>query len=463
MRRKKTCEICATPPAFPLAGASFTRRGFLHLTGLGLAGWFTTNAFSESLLHQRTAVAPRLHNTAKNCVLIFLEGAPSQTDTWDLKEGPWTPSSLAPTTFGEIRWPHGILGQTSAHLDKLAFVRTGMAWVQVHPLAQRWTQIARNPAGVLGNVAPHIGSVVAIESAASRRATDVLPTFVALEPARASSGYLSASNAPLALRVTGGPGTIPTISHRDGADRLDERLQLLAQLDPDRGGTLGKDATDFAALYDAATLITKTPEVAKIFNVSTADYKRYGSSKFGTELILAKQLVASNRGTRFVQTTFTGWDDHSNIYGALSTRCAAFDNAFAPFLADLAATPGSTAGKTLLDETLVVVYAEFGRTLGALNAQNGRDHHQRMSIVLAGGGVKGGRIIGKTNDLGDVAVEYGWSLERDIRPEDIASTMYSALGIDYTITRHDDPLNRGYEYVPSAKDGVYQPIDELFG
>jgi hypothetical protein len=69
---------------------------------------------------------------------------------------------------------------------------------------------------------------------------------------------------------------------------------------------------------------------------------------------------------------------------------------------------------------------------------------------------------GKTNDPGDVAVDYGWSLERDIRPEDLASTMYSALGIDYTTTRHDDPLNRGYEYVPSAKDGVYQPIDELF-
>lgn len=462
MRRKKSCEICATPPAFPLAGASFTRRGFLHLTGLGLAGWFTTNAFSESLLHQRSSVAPRLHNTAKNCVLIFLEGAPSQTDLWDFKEGSWTPSALAPTTFGDIRWPQGILGKTSAHLNKLAFVRTGMAWVQVHPLAQRWVQIARNPAGVLGNVAPHIGSVVSIESAAARRPTDVLPTFIALEPARASSGYFSASNAPLALRVAPAPGTISTISHRDGADRLEERLQLLAQLDPDRGGALGKSATDFGALYDAAQLITKAPEVAAIFNVSPADFQRYGSSKFGTELILAKQLVGANRGTRFVQATFTGWDDHNDIYSKLTPRCASFDNAFAPFLADLASTPGSDAGKSLLDETLVVVYAEFGRTLGALNAQNGRDHHQRMSIVLAGGGVKGGRVIGQTSALGDVAVDYGWSLERDIRPEDLASTMYSALGIDYTTTRHDDPLNRGYEYVPTAKDGVYQPIDELF-
>lgn len=129
---------------------------------------------------------------------------------------------------------------------------------------------------------------------------------------------------------------------------------------------------------------------------------------------------------------------------------------------DLVKTPGSAAGKTLLDETLVVVYAEFGRTLGPLNVQKGRDHHQRMSVVFAGGGVQGKRIIGKTNGVGDAATEYGWSADRNIRPEDIASTMYSALGIDYTTIRRDDPLGRGFEYVPFASDGVYQPVDELF-
>jgi hypothetical protein len=462
VKRKQSCEICATPPAFPLSGAQFSRRGFIRLGGLGLAGWFAGNAFSESLLHQRTSVAPRLHNTAKNCVLIFLEGAPSQTDMWDLKEGSWTPSGLAPTTFGDVRWPHGILGKTSVHLDKLAIVRTGLAWVAVHPLAQRWTQISRNPAGVLGNVAPHIGSVVSIESVSSRRDSDVLPSFVALEPARASAGYLSASNAPLTLRVNPTPGAIATMTHRDGALRLDERLQLLSQLDPDRDGALGKAASDFGALYDGAAKLTKSPEMASVFTVGTTDFQRYGKSKFGAELILAKQLVAADRGTRFVQATYTGWDDHNEIYGKLVPRCTTFDTAYAAFLDDLAGTPGSTPGKTLLDETMVVVYAEFGRTLGPLNVQNGRDHHQRMSIVFAGGGVKGGRVLGKTNDVGDAAVDYGWSLERDIRPEDIASTMYSALGIDYTTTRHDDPLNRGFEYVPTAKDGVYQPIDELF-
>src|ERR1051325_7584181 len=139
-----------------------------------------------------------------------------------------------------------------------------------------------------------------------------------------------------------------------------------------------------------------------------------------------------------------------------------FDPAFGALLNDLASTPGSESGKTQLDETLVVVLGEFGRTVGALNGQKGRDHFLRMSIVMAGGGVRGG-VIGKTDERGAGAAEYGWSANRDVRPEDVTSTIYSALGIDYTTVRKDDPLGRGFEYVPSAKDGVYGAVEEVFG
>ena len=124
--------------------------------------------------------------------------------------------------------------------------------------------------------------------------------------------------------------------------------------------------------------------------------------------------------------------------------------------------PGAGAGNTLLDETLVVVLGEFGRTVGVLNAQGGRDHFLRMSVVFAGGGVKGNTVIGKTDDKGSAAIEFGIAANRDVRPEDVASTIYSAIGIDYTTVRHDDPLNRGFEYVPFAKDGQYGPVNELF-
>jgi len=108
------------------------------------------------------------------------------------------------------------------------------------------------------------------------------------------------------------------------------------------------------------------------------------------------------------------------------------------------------------------VMAEFGRTVGALNNQDGRDHNLRMTSVWAGGGTRGGQVIGKTDATGNGVAEYGWSANRDVRPEDVTCTIYSALGIDYTTVRHDDPLGRGFEYVPFAKDGTYQPIGELW-
>jgi hypothetical protein len=460
-RTKKDCQICATPPAFPLTGATFTRRGFLRIGGLGLTASFFADALSPSLLQAAGSVSPRLHNTAKNCILIFLEGAPSHVDLWDFKEGPWTPATLQPTSYGAVRWPNGWLGKTAAHLDKLAIVRSAESWVAVHALGQLWAQIGRNPAGALGNVAPHIGSVVSIESQARRRVSDVLPSFISLETPRATSGYFSSTYGPLTLRLRGSAG-VSALNHPEGDARFTRRLELLNKLDPDREGVLGKQATDFGDFYPAAQRLTESPEIGALFELQKADRDRYGATQFGDSLLLARQILAADRGTRFVQTTYFGWDHHSDFYAQHAVTSERFDSGFSALLADLSATAGSVEGKTLLDETLIVVYSEFGRTVGPLNRQQGRDHFPRMSVVFAGGGVRGGRIIGKTDNLGDKVTEYGWRGERDVRPEDVAATIYSALGIDYTIIRYDDPLGRGFEYVPFAREGQYEPVSELF-
>jgi uncharacterized protein (DUF1501 family) len=221
--------------------------------------------------------------------------------------------------------------------------------------------------------------------------------------------------------------------------------------------------------YDQSKALMDAPNINALFSFSTAEHTTYGSSSFGDSLVIARNLVAARKGTRFVQATLNGWDHHSGIYdkpgqgvNSLYTQSAQFDPAFGALLTDLQAMPGSTSGKTLLDETLVVVLAEFGRTVGALNNQQGRDHNLRMTTVWAGGGIRGGLVIGKTDTTGNNVVDYGWSQNRDIRPEDVTCTIYSALGIDYTTVRHDDPLNRGFEYVPFAKDGTYKPVEELF-
>ena len=467
------CPDCTKASGFPLGKSEgFSRRRFMQIAGTGLVASYFADVLSPRLL-QAATTAPNvtLHNTAKNAIFIFLPGAPSNIDTWDLKEGPWTPADFNATSYDNntVRFPQGLMPQTAAQLGKMAFVRSGLSWAAVHTLGQAWAQIARNPGGATGSIAPHIGAVVALESQLNRLPSDVLPGFIALNSAGIpSSGYFAAKYAP--FQVVPAATGLPTISHPDGAVRFSDRWSFLQSLDTNRtSGLLGKASLDMNDFYTQSKALMDAPNINAVFSFSTTEHSKYGSTIFGDSLIVARNLVAAGKGTRFVQATLGGWDHHSGIYtpaangvNSLYTQCAQFDPAYASLLADLSTMPGSVSGKTLLDETLVVVVAEFGRTVGILNNQAGRDHNLRMTTVWAGGGVRGAQVIGKTDATGGSVSDYGWSANRDIRPEDVTSTIYSALGIDYTTVRHDDPLNRGFEYVPFAKDGTYQPINELF-
>ena len=132
------------------------------------------------------------------------------------------------------------------------------------------------------------------------------------------------------------------------------------------------------------------------------------------------------------------------------------DDALSALLADL-----KSSG--LLATTMVVMAAEFGRTVGKLTYSGGRDHYAQQFAFFAGGGVKGGTVIGATDEIGADVVDYGWSRQRYVWPEDIEATIYSALGIDWTYVRQDDPLHRGFEYVPFSTHDVYGPVHELWG
>ena len=467
MNKKRECELCAGS-GLPL-GEGFSRRRFLKIAGTGLVASYFADVLSPKLLYGATA-APNvsLRNTAKNCIFIFLSGAPSNIDTWDLKEGAWTPSDFTPDTFanGTIRFPRGLMPKTADQLDKLVLVRPGLAWAAVHQLGQTWAQIARNPGGATGAIAPHIGAVVSLESQVNRKPTDILPGFIALNSAGIpSSGYFPAKYAPFDV-VTASTG-LATLSHPDGASRFSDRWNLLHLLDTDRvSGGLAKKSLDTNDFYDQSKALMDSPNVNALFSFSTDEHTRYGASTFGDSLVVARNLVAAGKGTRFVQATLGGWDHHSNIYAttgqSLYSQSAQFDPAFGSLMTDLSTMPGSANGKSLLDETLIVIVAEFGRTVGALNNQGGRDHNLRITYVFGGAGIRGGRPIGTTDSTGGMVTDYGWSQNRDVRPEDVISTIYSALGIDYTIVRHDDPLNRGFEYVPFAAQGVYAPLDDLW-
>jgi len=131
------------------------------------------------------------------------------------------------------------------------------------------------------------------------------------------------------------------------------------------------------------------------------------------------------------------------------------DNGVGALLDDLKATG-------LLKETLVVLVGEFGRTVGPLTAAGGRDHWLQQSVVFAGGGVKGGKVLGATDATGSDTIDFGWSRQRYVKPEDVEATIYSAMGINWTTVRCDGPFMRGFESVPFSDQNFYGPIDELW-
>ena len=131
-------------------------------------------------------------------------------------------------------------------------------------------------------------------------------------------------------------------------------------------------------------------------------------------------------------------------------RCNEFDRGMANLLRDLAAAPSPRAkGVSLLDETMVVMVTEFGRTPGALNGLQGRHHYNPAYLSLfAGAGVKGGRILGKTDADGAQVIDTGWKYKRtQPRTENVYATIYSALGIDWKKEITNTPSKRTYRYV----------------
>jgi hypothetical protein len=401
-----------------------------------------------------------LLNKAKNCIFILLTGAPSHSDTFDLKviNGVTPTSIFKPETIDGMLLPTGIMPKLSTMTKDFTVIRSMRSWALVHNLAQMWTQIGRNPVAALGDIAPNIGSIVAIEKEAERRPTDVLPTFVALNSNQAvGSGYLASSYAPFKTNATA--TGLRNVTNVDGQARFNERYDLLNRLDASNrsNSPYGRPMEDMDAFYKSARGMMYNPIVDQAFQFTAAERVPFGTSALGDSCLTAAKILKANAGTRFIQITSGGWDDHTNIYteNVLPNRVRTLDAAVGQLIAELKAN-----GQ--LNDTLIVMAGEFGRTVGALSAQAGRDHYVQQFCFLAGAGIKGGRAIGSTNATASATSDFGWSRERDVRPEDIEATIYSALGINYTSIRYDDPFNRGFEYVPYGQEDLYAPVKELW-
>lgn len=428
---------------------------FRHLAS-ALGGYFLLPSRPMETLARGAA---RTVGTAKNVIFILMSGGPSHSDTFDLKEGAWTPSFMAPTSYGDIRWPQGIMPKLADQMDNIALLRSTQSWAAVHDLARTWIQIGRNPTSGLAKIAPHIGSVVSLEIGAGKKAT--LPAFVSLNTGTGpAQGYLAPDYAPFYVSPNG--AALGNSRHPDGQPAFERRYALLQDVDNenrDGSSEIGAAADEVGAFSSSARKLMYNPDVDKVFTFDQNQRNLYGNTAFGNACIAARNLLRANLGTRFIQITIGGWDMHSNIYtpnAGLQGLARQFDNGLGPLLADL-----SSDG--LLQETLVIAMGEFGRTVGPPNGQSGRDHFLQQAVLMAGAQIKGKRVIGQTDERASVMVDPGWSRDRQIRPEDLEATIYSALGIDWTTIRRDDPLGRGFEYVPTNQGVEYGPVNELWG
>jgi len=270
-----------------------------------------------------------------------------------------------------------------------------------------------------------------------------------------------------------------------------EALGRMLEVSPrSSSAPLGTKGEEYGSAYQYAFELLGDPRFKKVLALTDEEKKRYGvdkdngTSKLGLGMLLARNILAADAGARFlwVGNAYNGgnggFDNHVNLYGrgpqapkgaqmSIYESAPRLDRALANLVEDLVKMPGHAPGKTILDETLIVIVHEFGRT-PEMNAAGGRDHFAASySNLFIGGGVKPGRVIGKTDETGAKCLETGWKFKEQPMMDHVVSTIYSVLGIDWSKKIADTPSGRAYEYQQTAPLGgpafiPRSPIDELF-
>lgn len=408
----------------------FVRVGGLTALGLGLADFLRLrNSVTANEL------APR---KARSCILIWLDGGPSHLETFDLKpdapsevRGPFQPIStaVAGTQICEL------LPRTAQMLDRIAIIRSMTSPLGEHNFGAQYMLSGYKPSPVIDY--PSFGSVVA----QLHDERGILPSNIAVPSFRVGGGRLSGQGfLPEQTRPfsVGGDPAKPDFQVRDldlyaeiNPDRLDRRRSFLNAFDRFHRGveesTEQSDESTDPAFEQAYRLVT-SPEAKQAFDLASepeAVRKQYGMRTIGQSCLLARRLV--ERGVPFVTVNNPGWDTHQGAYTRLKEGYTgakvpvglvpSLDMAFSALVQDL-------EQRGLLDETLIVVMGEFGRT-PKLNVSGGRDHWPRVfSVAMAGGGVVGGQVLGSSDSVGE------GPKDRPVTPADLACTIYSLLGID---------------------------------
>ena len=440
-----------------------SRRRALHGLGLGLLPLFL------NLSRASTPVVPGA-GKAKSVILIFNGGAPSHLDLWDPKPG--APSEVRgifspiPTNVPGVHISE-LLPRMAKRMDKLALIRSVYHGHSSHNGGMHWATVGR-PYAVDSTLitpsrtdTPGFGTLAGWLAQRDGFSRGVPPYVITPFPHCDSKVYITPGQYGGCLGAKYDPFVLDDDPNRADfkvrnlglepdltTTRLKERLGLSRDLAFTAPKILSPLTSEIDAFNQQAADILHTGNAAAAFELSkepTAVRERYGRHSWGQSHLLARRLVEA--GTRFV-TTVNGpsiaWDTHKDNFNTLKNRLVPpMEQAYAALLDDL-------EERGLLATTLVIWMGEFGRT-PKINVEAGRDHWPGcFSVLLAGGGVRGGQVIGASDNLG------AYPRERPTTPADIHASVFAALGYDSQSLQYIASDGR-----PTAlSDGT--PMRELF-
>jgi hypothetical protein len=415
-----------------------SRRHFLNHCAVGGAVTLGASQFLSHLdLH-----AAEVRKNQKACILVWLGGGAPTIDMWDLKPGSKNGGEFKPiSTKGDLQISEH-LPEIAKVMDKMAVVRSMSTREADHMRGTYYMHTAYVPNPTV--VHPSFGSVVSYELGAKRKELEI-PSFISIGGGGMSPGFLGMTHAPF---VVDAQGRIQNANmNAMEKQRLGQRLEMLQVIEDsfiksDRGDS-GKAHKE---VYQKAVNLMVSEQM-KAFRIETEDGKvreAYGQNAFGDSLIMARRLIEV--GVPFIEVRFPGgWDLHQNVFQTLSQqRLPMLDKGLSSLVRDLEA-------RGMLNDVTIVCMGEFGRT-PRINQNVGRDHWATSwSVLVGGGGLKGGQAIGET-DADGVRIT-----SQSYLPGDLWATVSEALKIPLDI------VHRSKNGRPMRIANGGAPIADLIG